>query len=280
MIQDIFPYVFDNHYEEQSPDDDSFLIFWQQETLFVRKEGEKLAFPKKRDFPEEQGPFTYLFSISGQRFFLVTKEQKQELPGYFAAGKNDFRRALPRHISFAGVTAIQIASFYRKHRRCGICGGELIHDRKERMLFCPACKAPVYPTISPAVIVAVTKGDKLLMTKYAGRQYANYALVAGFAEVGESIEDTVRREVLEETGIHVKNIRYYKSQPWSISETLLFGFFCEADGEEEIRLDENELSLACWMSREEIPTRYDGVSLTNEMITLFQKGELPAPPRE
>lgn len=83
----------------------------------------------------------------------------------------------------------------------------------------------VFPKISPAVIVAVTDNDRVLLTKYAGRTYKNYALVAGFNEAGETIEQTVRREVMEEVGLKVKNLKYYKSQPWGLSGSLLSGFF-------------------------------------------------------
>ena len=124
-----------------------------------------------------------------------------------------------------------------------------------------------YPKLSPAVIVAVRNGDKLLLSKYAGREFTNYALIAGFAEIGEPIEDTVRREVMEEVGLKVKNIRFYKSQPWSFSDTLLFGFFCDLDGDDTIRLDEEELALAEWQERSQIPDDAYEISLTREMMT-------------
>jgi NAD+ diphosphatase len=136
----------------------------------------------------------------------------------------------------------------------------------------------VYPRISPAVIVAVTKGDSILLTKYAGRAYAKYALIAGYTEIGETAEETVAREVMEEAGLKVKNIRYYKSQPWGFSETLLLGFFCEADGDDEICIDREELSVAQWVKRDEISKvqeTYDDISLTNEMICCFRDGMVP-----
>ena len=102
----------------------------------------------------------------------------------------------------------------------------------------------VFPKIAPAVIVGVTHGDKILMTKYAGREYKRYALIAGFTEIGETAEETVKREVMEEVGLTVKNIRYYKSQPWGFDSNLLLGYFCELAEEEEIHLDEEELSVA------------------------------------
>ena len=93
----------------------------------------------------------------------------------------------------------------------------------QRMLQCPCCANMVFPKIAPAVIVGVTHGDKILMTKYAGREYKRYALIAGFTEIGETAEETVKREVMEEVGLTVKNIRYYKSQPWGFDSNLLLG---------------------------------------------------------
>lgn len=120
--------------------------------------------------------------------------------------------------------------------------------------------------------MAVRNGEKLLLSKYAGREFTNYALIAGFAEIGEPIEDTVRREVMEEVGLKVKNLRFYKSQPWSFTDTLLFGFFCDLDGDDTICLDEEELSLAVWMERSQIPVDEYEISLTREMMTLFKNG--------
>ena len=128
------------------------------------------------------------------------------------------------------------------------------------------------PKISPAVIIAVTDGNRILMSKYAGREYKKYALLAGFNEIGETIEETVKREVMEEVGLQVKNITYYKSQPWSFSDTLLMGFFCQLDGEDKITLDQEELALAQWFEREEIPVKEDDLSLTNEMMIAFKNG--------
>jgi NAD+ diphosphatase len=144
-------------------------------------------------------------------------------------------------------------------------------DHKERMMRCPSCGKMYYPTICPAVIVAVMHKGRLLMSKYAGREYTRFALLAGFAESGESIEETVHREIMEEVGLKVKNLRFYKSQPWPFTDTLLMGFFCELDGEDDgITLDEEELSMAGWYGPEEIPEDTEHASLTSEMMTLFR----------
>lgn len=160
--------------------------------------------------------------------------------------------------------------WYNDNRFCGKCGHRLLIDEDERALRCPDCGNIIYPRINPAVIVGVIKQDRLLITRYR-RDYAHNALVAGFAEIGETLEETVAGEVMEETGVSVKNIRYYKSQPWGNAQDILVGFFCEADGDGEIRMDEKELKYADWVRREDIELQLDDLSLTNEMMKVFKE---------
>ena len=126
-----------------------------------------------------------------------------------------------------------------------------------------------------AVIVGITNGDKIICSKYEGRSFKQYALIAGFAEIGETIEETVHREVMEEVGLKVKNLRYYKSQPWSFSGTLLFGFFCDVDGDDTLTVDHGELSVAQWFDRDKIIGQDTDSSLTNEMMMVFAAGKEP-----
>ena len=160
------------------------------------------------------------------------------------------------------------------HKYCGRCGSLMDRDGRERMLRCGECGNMEYPKICPAVIIGLTDGNRILMSKYAGRSYKKYALLAGFTEIGETVEETVAREVMEEVGLKVKNIRYYKSQPWSFSDTLLMGFYCDLDGDGTVTLDREELALAEWFEREEIPDVTSTESLTNEMIMRFKNGEI------
>ena len=143
------------------------------------------------------------------------------------------------------------------------------------MLHCDECGNSVYPKIAPAVIVGVTDGDRILMSKYSGRDYTRYALIAGFTEIGETAEETVAREVMEEVGLKVKNIRYYKSQPWGSECDLLLGFYCDLDGDDKITIDENELSEAEWFHRDEMNVEDDGISLTRAMMTAFKERKHP-----
>lgn len=125
----------------------------------------------------------------------------------------------------------------------------------------------------PAVIVGVINGDKILLTKYR-TGYKYNALIAGFVEIGETIEECVQREVMEEAGIKVKNIRYYKSQPWGIANDILAGYFCEVDGDDTINMDANELKYADWVRPEDMELQPDDISLTNEMMKLFKEGKV------
>lgn len=274
MIQDIAPKIYDNHYVEQSAEEKDWLLVYRGGEALCRFEEGMICFPKVGEISQAEKELTYLFTISGERFFLLKNELEGELPGYGWEKPVVFRNAKPQYRGFAGITGQQLDSWYRSNRFCGRCGSPMVPDHKERMVRCEHCGNLVYPKICPGVIVALTDGNRLLLTKYAHRPgTVNYALVAGFTEIGETLEETVQREVMEEVGLKVKNIRYYKSQPWSFSSTLLCGFFCEVDGSTDITLDTEELALAEWFEREEIPIEDDGVSLTREMIGVFKAGK-------
>ena len=171
------------------------------------------------------------------------------------------------------MTAWHLYNWYEGHRFCGKCGKPLHHHETLRALAC-SCGNLTFPVIAPAVIVAVTHDDKILVTRYAGREFKGMALVAGFCEIGERAEDTVRREVMEEAGLQVKNIRYFDSQPWGYASNLLLGYFCELDGSDEICFDHEELSSAVWISRDELePVEENLLSLTGTMIETFRTGK-------
>ncbi|WP_461810405.1 NAD(+) diphosphatase [Faecalimonas sp.] len=273
MIQDIYPHIYKNQYTPRKPEKRNFVcIYCGKEVLL--KDSEEIVFPTIEELEKYNVDFveriTYLFTIDQQSFYLG-EDLKNHIEGYCWKGTEVFRRLKPQYLAFAGITGYQLYKWYQSHRFCGRCGKKMIQDDRERMLKCEECGQMEYPKISPAVIVGVTNGNQLLLSKYADREYKKYALIAGYAEIGETIEETVKREVMEEVGLKVKNIRFYKSQPWSFTDTLLFGFFVDLDGEDEITLDTEELALAEWFEREDIPIVDKNISLTNEMILYFKK---------
>ena len=180
-----------------------------------------------------------------------------------------------KKLLFAAYSAYQLLSWYRHNRFCGCCGASTQLASDERAIECPICKNRVYPKVQPAVIVGVIWDNKLLLTKYADRPSSSYALVAGFTEFGETLEQTVEREVMEEVGLKVNNIRYYKSQPWGIASDILAGFYCDVVGTPEIKLDSDELKVAQWFERAAIKGQGNDMSLTAEMMLTFRDGNEP-----
>ncbi len=269
MIQDIWPSRLKNEYIPcWISGGDGLFVFDEQGRMLLAREGERMVFPTGREGRDRETQ--YLFSLDDRRFFLLREGTVQPREGFTYHSIREVRDEFSGPEVYAAFTAYHLWKWYADNRCCGRCGAALAPDEKERALHCPACGQLIYPRINPAVIVGVMKGDRILITKYRNG-YAHHALVAGFAEIGETLEETVAREVMEETGIRVKNIRYYKSQPWGMAQDLLVGYYCEADGDGEIHMDEGELKYAEWVKREDVILQPNNLSLTNEMMRMFKE---------
>ncbi len=279
MFQDISPYVYDPIYVPAKPEDDSLVIFTDRHCPLLKGE-ESIALPTATEAQAagaDRESMRFLFSISGRLFFLCREESAAERlkeQGYRYQKMSEFRNAAPVWMVFAAATGAQLGQWYKRHRFCGSCGAPMKHSDRERMIYCEHCNEPIYPKICPAVIVGIIdrKTNRIVVSRYADGRRASVALIAGFAETGETIEETVHREVMEEVGLKVKNLRFYKSQPWTFTDSLLFGFFCELDGDAELTIDKKELAEAMWMSPEEIPEDEHKLSLTREMLDCFKYG--------
>lgn len=274
MIQDIGPHQFRNEYVPTPPEKDSVILYYENGKCLVNVSEEDIHFLTFAEaeirYPEVANEARYLFTIDEVKYYLVNTIKPEDFTEYAMESVVRFRTQEPQEKAFAGLTGYQLARWYETRQYCGKCGTKMVHDEKERMMRCEHCGNMEYPKICPAVIIGLTDGNRMMLTKYADKRRRRYALIAGFAEIGETLEETVRREVMEEVGLKVKNIRYYKSQPWSISDSLLAGFFCELDGDDQVTLDENELELAEWFEREDIPEAASCETLTNEMMMQFK----------
>ena len=270
MIQDIYPHKLNNHYDPSVlPAEGDFVFFFDGGKVLLK---DKACLPQVRDVPAGSA-LIYLFCLDDRRFFLLT-ESFGAPTGWLYEDVRALRREqrFPKEMMFAILTGKHLADWYRDTRFCGRCGAPMTHAPKERAMKC-ACGYTAYPRIMPAVIVGVKNGDSILLTKYrTGISYN--ALIAGFTEIGETAEETVAREVMEETGIRVKNITYYKSQPWGIANDLLLGYYCDLDGDSAITMDPEELKYAAWVNRENIELQPDDFSLTGEMMRMFKEGKI------
>lgn len=288
MIHKIEPHKYYPEFRNQEPRPTDYLLIFEDNQIYLPKDKkDNLFLPTfeqahrllkvKQSMERFLLDTEYLFSIDDTAFFRMNAAECNfvlSMEGSLYA-PSVFRNFKPEYLAFAGITASQINRFRLDRKFCGRCGKPMEPSTTERACVCTECGMIEYPKISPAIITAVIHGDKILLTRYAGGSYKNWALVAGFVEVGETFKGAVRREVMEEVGLHVSDIVYYKSQPWSFSDSAMVGFFAKLDGDETITLQESELSEAKWFSREEIPDFPSSISIGQEMIAYFKSGENP-----
>lgn len=277
MIQEISPSIFKNEYHISPPLDKDYVFVFNKRTLLINKPKETdinqdFSLPRYQDLdiPGDKESLLYLFAIDDDSYYLYLGDEPINSDNYSYEDIFITRLISPISLAFACMSAWHLNTWYRENKYCGLCKGERVPGEKERSLICSNCGHTTYPKIQPAVIVGVTDGDKILMTRYAGRPFRGWALVAGFCEFGESAEETVKREVQEEVGLTVKNIRYFASQPWGIEQDLLLGYYCDVDKDTEVSLDRNELAEAKWFRRDEIPEPESLYSLTATMIENFR----------
>lgn len=164
--------------------------------------------------------------------------------------------------------AKQIVGWNRTHRFCGRCGARTVMSDVELAMECPVCGLISYPRISPAAIMLVTHENKMLLARSPHFPPGRYSTLAGFVEPGESIEQTVRREVREEVGVEVGNIRYFGSQSWPFPNSLMLGFIAEYAGG-EIHRDPEEIEDARWFSADDLPVLPPRLTIARQMIEAF-----------
>ena len=288
MIHEILPHKLFNEFKICDPKPTDYLIRYAGGKTLLKNNNGTYSIPRVGELLTLEGKTLadfeghYLFSINETAFFLDDSNEsglgadgatvKSAAPaGYEYAVNRTFRNMSPVE-RLGGATATHLAHWESLNRFCGRCGSEMVRGEKERSMICPKCGNVVYPRISPVVIVAVRNGDKLLMAHNIDNPNPRLFLISGFVEIGESLEQAVHREVLEEAGVKVKNVRYFGSQPWPFSDSLIAGFTAELDGDDTIHMQEAELSEAMWVRREDIPEYETDVSISCCLIENFRRG--------
>ena len=248
---------------------DIYFLFYKDE-LLVKSEDNKAIIPTIEELENlKLNNIQYLGSINGQNCFCGELNKDAIIPNdmYFSKLKA-LTHQLSDDMFWIGGRAIQIVNFNNDHKYCGRCGTLTQNVDGERAKKCPKCGLVNYPRISPAIIVAVVREGKLLLAHNNQAAKDLYSVVAGFVEVGETFEECVVREVREETGITVKNIKYFGNQPWPFPNSLMIGFTAEyASG--EIQVDGKEIGHANWYSSTEMPVTPDSISIAKKLISWF-----------
>lgn len=169
--------------------------------------------------------------------------------------------------------AVRILDFDRSTSFCGSCGSETRPLPTERARACSSCGRIFYPRISPAIIVLVKKGEEVLLARSSRFPAGVFSVIAGFNEPGENLEQTVHREVREEVGLTVQNLRYFGSEPWPFPDSLMIGFVAEHAGG-EIRVDHQEIESAGWYTRATLPPFPSKTSISRALIDAWVRREV------
>jgi NAD+ diphosphatase len=271
MINEITPHIFNNTFNNhREVRDNDYILCYKENMILLKQSGDDFEIPTFLDFkdiPEKN--FNYLFSLNSNNCFLLQNYLPESEPMKY----QDIwiLRNFPRkEYAWIGVLGFQLMNWYYSNKFCGRCGSKTELKTDERAIICPDCKNIIYPKISPAVIVAITCEDKILLAKGKNYRGAFHALIAGYVDVGESLEEAVKREVKEEIGLDIRNIRYYKSQPWPFSGSLMVGYFAEANDSQPLKIDEKEIAEAAWFTRGNLPPHASNISISGDMIDTFE----------
>jgi len=272
MLNEISPAIFDSkYYHSREITDKDYLLCFRENQLLLKKDGDDFDIPRRCDFIDHIETPVYLFAINSIHCFGLYESPVNHASFEF----HDIfvlRQLKNKELAWVGSMGYQLMNWYNSTKYCGRCGCKTELKKEERGIVCSGCSLVSYPKVSPAVIVAITCNNKILLAK--GKNYKGdfYALIAGYVDIGESIEETVVREVKEEVGLDIKNLKYYKSQPWPFSSSLMLGFTAEADDTQPIRIDEKEIKEAGWFDRGNLPPHASEVSISGDLIAAFEKG--------
>jgi NAD+ diphosphatase len=211
----------------------------------------------------------YLGKLHGTDCFAIELPQDYTLPvGMALLPLRTVIINFASNLSSIANRAVQLLDWDRDHKFCGRCGNLMENVMPEHSKKCPVCGLVNYPRISPAIIVLVHDGDKVLLTRSPHFKPGVFSVQAGFVEAGESLEDTVRREIFEETGLKVKDITYFGSQPWPFPNSLMVGFTAAYESG-ELKLDPVEIEAGGWHRYNELPTVPDSASISRKLIDWF-----------
>ncbi|MBN1846950.1 MAG: NAD(+) diphosphatase [Deltaproteobacteria bacterium] len=250
-----------------------WFIFNEQKLLIVNRDGHE-DLPQTSDLktPSLMTMYQqYIGSLNGKPCYAAEVNGTDPIPAAFVFRgiRSLFGRFEDEAVLVAGL-ANQLIVWNRNHRYCGKCGHPTENKKDERARVCLDCGLVNYPRLSPAVIMAVLKGEQILLARSQRMPAKFYSVLAGFVEPGETLEQCVQREVREETGIEVDHIRYFGSQPWPFPDSLMVAFIADYAGG-TITIDGSEILDAGWFSAGSLPAIPPKISIARRLIDWFME---------
>ena len=237
-------------------DEESICFIYNKNKVLISVEKERIKLPLKAEVENIEECIShsyYLGLFDGRKCFGITVKESFKVPQQYKWNViNDEIWLNDKELYFITIKGMQLLEWDIASTYCGYCGGKNERKVDERAKICTACGKVLYPRISPAIIVGVKKEKEILLAHNANFKDGLYSIIAGFVEQGETLEQAVKREVYEEIGIKVKNIKYVSSKPWSSGDSLMMGFTAEYESG-EIQVDGIEITDAGWYSKDKLP---------------------------
>lgn len=253
-----------------------FFAFHQDKLLVIKKES-SLCIPNHENIKLLEMSYSnelYIGNINGRYCYsadLIKDLSSDNIPANLSLiNLSKLYSSVEDDLFWAAGRAYNIINWHRTHLFCGKCGASTQQKSDELAKVCPNCGLIVYPAMAPAIIVAIIKGNKILLARNKQKAYQHYSVLAGFVEPGETLHDCVKREIVEEVGIKVKNISYFGSQPWPFPNSLMIAFTAEYESG-EIKVDGKEISDAGWFAKDELPIIPGSISVSWHLIEWFKQ---------
>ena len=252
-----------------------------QKCWFITYNNDLVLITQNNTLPDEADIFQlltlfarnfYLGLVAGIEYHCAELDATTLIPEQFKAIplKQALALLYPQEYSI-GVRAHSIIRWDKNHQFCGRCGTKTFHNSKQFERICTSCSISFFPRISPSIIVLIRKDDHVLMARSPHYPPGAYGLIAGFVEAGETIEETVHREVKEEVNLQIKNISYFGSQPWPFPDSLMLAFTAEYESGDLI-IDNDEIEEAGWYRYDKLPGHPSTqMSIASKLLDYFVK---------
>lgn len=252
-----------------------YFVFCKDNLMLERRTDGSYTIPLQEEPPTEVKPWTTIINIASPDG-IEAKAYNIDSPvtaddRYEMCPLRQSYYKLPEALYLKAGKCAELLYWDRNTKFCGVCGGQM-HFHTDISKRCEMCGKEVWPSLAPAVIVLIRRGDEILLAR--GRNFKSefYGLIAGFVETGETLEEAVKREVKEETGLNIKNIRYFDSQAWPYPSGLMIGFTADYESG-ELHLQQEELKKAGWFQRTNLPKLPEKLSIARRLIDNWLENE-------